>query len=87
MHQCKPLASGRDGCHHGRPVQVDPIKPTLKAPGIKLLKLASDKLLSKCPFKFNLRRYTMEREAARRQGPTLVHVRAQLERLQDTVMS
>jgi len=38
-------------------VQVDPIKPTLKAPGIKLLKLKCDKPLSKFGFKFNSRRY------------------------------
>jgi hypothetical protein len=41
----------------GEPVQVDPIKPTLKAPGIKLLKLKYDISLSKFAFKFNLRRY------------------------------
>jgi len=39
-------------------VQVDPIKPTLKAPGTKRLKLNYDKLLSNVAFKFNLRRYT-----------------------------
>jgi len=45
---------------HGRARQVDPIKPTLKAPGIKLLKLKYDKLLSNFAFKFILRRYNME---------------------------
>jgi hypothetical protein len=40
-------------------VQVNPIKPTLKAPGIKLLKLEFDKPLSNFAFKFNLRRYTV----------------------------
>ena len=44
----------------GRAVQVDPIKPTLKAPGTKLLKLQYDKPLSTFAFKFNLRRYTLE---------------------------
>jgi hypothetical protein len=39
-------------------VQVEPIKPTLKAPGIKLLKLKHDEPLSNVAFKFNLRRYT-----------------------------
>jgi hypothetical protein len=39
-------------------VQVDPIKPTLKAPGIKLVKLKHDKPLSNIAFKFNLHRYT-----------------------------
>ena len=38
-------------------MQVDPVKPTLKAPGIKLLKLECDKPLSNFAFKFNLRRY------------------------------
>ena len=42
----------------GEAVQVDPIKPTLKAPEIKLLKLSYDKLLTNFAFKFNLRRYT-----------------------------
>jgi len=42
----------------GRAVQVDPIKPTLKAPGTKRLKLKYDELLSHLAFKFNLRRYT-----------------------------
>jgi len=41
----------------GRVVQVDPIKPTLKAPGIKRLKLKQGELLSIFAFKFNLRRY------------------------------
>jgi hypothetical protein len=39
-------------------MQVDPNKPTLKAPGIKLLKLKYDETPSKSAFKFNLRRYT-----------------------------
>jgi hypothetical protein len=38
-------------------VQVDPIKPKLKPPGAKRLKLECDKPLSKLGFKFNLRRY------------------------------
>jgi hypothetical protein len=38
-------------------VQVDPIKPMLKAPGIEPLKLKCDKPLSNFTFKFNLRRY------------------------------
>ena len=36
-------------------MQLNPIKPTLKAPGIKLLKLKYDKPLSNFGFKFNLR--------------------------------
>jgi len=44
---------------HGRAVQVDPVKPTLKAPGTNLLTLKCDEPLSSFAFKFNLRRYTM----------------------------
>ena len=39
-------------------MQVDSIKPTLKAPGIKRLKLKYDEPLSNFAFKFNLRRYS-----------------------------
>jgi hypothetical protein len=38
-------------------VQVDPIKPTLKAPEIKRLKLKSEIVLSNSAFKMILRRY------------------------------
>jgi len=41
-------------------VQVDPIKPTLKAPAPKRLKLNCDKLLPTSAFKFNLRRFITE---------------------------
>ena len=41
-------------------MQVDAIKPKLKAPKIKLLKLKYDKPLSKIAFKFNMRRYITE---------------------------
>jgi hypothetical protein len=41
-------------------VQVDPIKSTLKAPGIKRLKLIDDDPLSKFAFEFNLRRYIVD---------------------------
>jgi len=40
-------------------VQVAPIKPTLKAPGSKRVKVKHDEPVSKFAFKFNLRRYTM----------------------------
>ena len=36
------------------------MKPTLKAPGTKRLKLKYDNLLSSFAFKFNLRRYTKD---------------------------
>ena len=38
-------------------MQVDPIKPTLKAPGTQRLKLIYNNLLSSFAFNFNLRRY------------------------------
>jgi hypothetical protein len=40
-------------------VQIDPIKPKLKPPGNKRLKLNSDVQLSHSAFKFHLRRYTL----------------------------
>ena len=42
----------------GRAVQIDPIKPTLKPPETKRLKLNCDARLTKTGFKFNLRRYS-----------------------------
>ena len=42
-------------------MHVDPIKPRLKLPGIKRLKLIYDELLSNVALKFNLRRYSKER--------------------------
>ena len=50
----------------GRAVQVDPMRPTLKAPGTERLKLQYEKPLSNFPFKFNLRRYRVGRRAAQR---------------------
>jgi len=60
VDECKPLANGYVTAAHvlGRAVQVDPIKPVLKAPGTKLSKLKYDQLLSSFAFKFNLRRYS-----------------------------
>ena len=45
-------------------MQADPIKPTLKAPGTKRLKLQHDELLSNFAFKINLRRYNVADIAA-----------------------
>jgi hypothetical protein len=42
-------------------VQVDHIKPILKPPGTNHLKLNCDTVLSTFAFKFNLRRYNVER--------------------------
>jgi len=41
----------------GEAVQVDPMKPKMKPPGTKRLKLKWEILLSISAFKFNLRRY------------------------------
>jgi len=41
-------------------VQVDPIKPKLKAPGIKRLKLKCGDLRLNYAFKFNLRCYMVD---------------------------
>ena len=40
-------------------MQVDPIKPELKAPGTQRLKLQYDKPLLNFAFKFNLRCYSV----------------------------
>jgi hypothetical protein len=45
-------------------VQVDPIKPTLKPPGTKRLKLKYEKLVSSFGFNVNLRRYIKGKAAA-----------------------
>ena len=63
MDKCKPLHGGArrgrgDGQDHGKAVQADPIKPTLKPTGTKRLGLKRDVLISTFAFKFNLRRYT-----------------------------
>ena len=44
---------------HGRAVQVDPVKPTSKAPGTKRLQLNCEEPLSNFAFNFKLRRYIM----------------------------
>jgi len=53
-----PQVGGGVPAAPGEAVQVDPIKPVLKAPGTKRLILQSDEPLSNFAFKFNLRRYT-----------------------------
>jgi len=42
---------------HGKAVQLDPIKPTLKAPGSQRLKLKYGNTLSTVAVKLYLRRY------------------------------
>jgi hypothetical protein len=51
---------GAGHAYHGRAVQVDPIKPKLKAPGSEQLKPNCDHMLSNVAFKFKLRRYIMD---------------------------
>jgi len=53
----------------GQAVQVDPIRPTLKAPAIKLLELKYGKPLPKCAFKFNLRHYIWGTPRCLRRAP------------------
>jgi hypothetical protein len=76
-------AGRRSDGGHGRAVQIDFIKPTLKAPGPKRLKPKYDEPASKFAFRFNLRRYDMvdkiEDDAEDGQGLTLVPVPAQVE--------
>ena len=48
------------GVRRGRAVHVDPIRPTLTAPGTKGLKPIYDKPLSSFAFNFNLRRYSVD---------------------------
>jgi hypothetical protein len=45
----------------GGAVQVDPIKPRLKAPVTKRLRLKCGEPLSNCAYDFNMRRYTLRR--------------------------
>ena len=58
IHQA---GAGR-GARQGKAVPVDSIKLTSKAPGIKILKLEDEEVLSSFAFKFNLRRYLKENE-------------------------
>jgi len=63
-YQLEPLHSGGRGPEgsvsgHGRALQVDPIKPTLKPPGAEHLKLKCGVPPSNFAFKFKLRRYSM----------------------------
>ena len=61
--QLRAPSAGQDvgGQCQGVAVQVDPMKPTLKPPGSKRLKLEHEKQLSNFAFTFNLRRYTKVR--------------------------
>ena len=49
-------------------MQVDPLKPKLKPPGTKLLKLEYDGRLSNFGFRFSLRRYNTTGDKVRAAG-------------------
>jgi hypothetical protein len=55
----RPKRDRQDRAGAGKAVQVDSIKPTVKAPGTKCLKLRYYLLLSNVDFNLNLRRYTL----------------------------
>ena len=57
-------------------MQVDPIKPTLRAPGTERLKLKSEELLSNFGFRFNVRCYTVVFSHMPRDGSTGAAVHA-----------
>ena len=74
MEECKPLVGGAGalgavpgglGVQHGEAVQIDPIKHTLKAPGLSVLILKYDEPLSNFAFNFNLRLYNTAGEKVR----------------------
>ena len=79
------------GGGRGRAVQVDPIKPTLRALGTQCLKLTSDGPLSNLALKINLRRYNVvvpqeqqsaERPAASRKATVVGRCRLTVSKLE-----
>jgi hypothetical protein len=74
MDESKPLTTGGSSTARRAPLltcrggalQVDPVKPTLKAPGSERLKVKSDVLLSNVAFNFNSHRYTAADHSRRR---------------------
>ena len=92
-HLRRPEQRADHAADRGRAVQADPIKPMLKAPGCERSKLKCDDLLSNVDFiaccAATQRSSTQSAASGkrRRQGLTLVHVRAQLEQLKDTFIS
>ena len=96
MDKCKPLVEG-GVCHHSRrhqpatqaehrrAVQIDPIKPTLKAPGTKRLKLNYDEPLSNFAFKFNLRRHNTAMQWSFETAAIFAHIDAFVQRCKDLV--
>ena len=78
MDECKPLVVGGVGARgggaggQGRAVHVDPMKPKVKAPGTKHLKLLNHEPPSNFAFKFNLHHYT-EGQGLRAAALVLLH--------------
>jgi len=72
---------------HGRAVQVDPFRPTLKAPRTKRLTQKYDGLLSSFAFNFNLRRYTTVLARVRRFGQWTAKNAIQLSARADSPLS
>ena len=71
-------------------MQVDPIKPKLKPPGTKRLKLQCEKLLSTSAFKFNLRCYSgvdEKRHLCHQRGPHVNLMNEMLRQLTQTLPS
>jgi hypothetical protein len=64
-HGSDHVRGGGDAAR-GTAVQVEPMKPELKAPGTKRLKLSYDEPPSNCAFNFNVRRYSVEQSEALR---------------------
>ena len=55
-------------------MQVAPIKPVLKAPGTRRLKLKHDKSPSNFAFKFNLRHYHLEKDEKSLEGRAFTYM-------------
>ena len=83
VDECKPLDRGAQGGHHrsvpgqGEAVQVEPMKPTLKAPGTERWKLKHSELLSNFAFRINLRRYIKVRDMLLKEFRELRHAGAE----------
>ena len=65
-------------------MQVDPVKPALKAPGTQRLKLNYDYLLTSFAFNFNLRRYNKAGAAVEAAHTTAHHANAAARDISDT---
>ena len=59
-------------------MQIDPIKPSLKAPGTNLLTIKCNKPLSTFAFKLNLRRYTKDNNTTNSAAVEAMALRAEV---------